>query len=100
MSSAQSNPGQGALLPVLRLRPWREMAILGLLLMDLCWLAPWYRTLTPATNAASAQLVFLVFGGVLFSVHWVVRLFNLVNLRFDLRRVFLIGLIILDIWLA
>ena len=76
------------------------MAILGLLLMDLCWLAPWYRTLTPATNAASAQLVFLVFGGVLFSVHWVVRLFNLVNLRFDLRRVFLIGLIILDIWLA
>jgi hypothetical protein len=100
MSSHSSNPGQDVVLPRWRVRPWREMAILCLLVMDLCWLAPWFRTLTPATHAASPRIVALVFAVVLFLVHWIVRLSNLLNLRLDLRRVLLVILIVLNIWLA
>jgi hypothetical protein len=100
MIYAQPNPEEAFTQTSPRLRPWRELAILGLLVMDLCWLAPWFRTLTPATYASPPLRVFLVFGLVLFSVNWSARLFNLANLRLDLRRLLLVVLVALFAWMS
>jgi len=67
-------------------RPWRELALFSLMVMELCWLVPWYRSLTPATYAARSGWVFLVFGSIILSVHLVVRFMNYLHLRLDLRR--------------
>jgi hypothetical protein len=74
----------------LRWRPWRELAVFSLMGMELSWMVPWYRSLTPATYAASPWRAFLALGGMFLGVHLVVRLMNFVHLRFDLRRLTLV----------
>ena len=81
-------------------RPWRELAILGLIVMELCWLVPWYRSLTLATYAVSPLRAFLVLGGVLLLAHAVVRFMNFAYLRVDLRRYVLVGLFIVSFFVG
>jgi len=83
--------------PVLNLprwRPWHEITILALILMELSWIVPWYRSLTPATYAASTLRAFLVLAGLTLMTHLTVRLMNYLHLRVDLRRVVLAGIFI------
>lgn len=54
--------------------------------MELSWVVPWYRSLTPATYAVSPMRAFLVLASLFLSVHMVVRLMNFLRLRLDLRR--------------
>ena len=78
-----SDLGQGFFcgLPLPRWRAWRDLAILGLIVMELSWLVPWYRSLTLATYAVSPGRAFLVLGGILLSTHLIARLMNFVYLR-------------------
>jgi hypothetical protein len=70
-------------------RPWRELAVLGVMVMELTWMVPWYRSLSAGTYGASPVRVFLVLGSLMLSAHLVVRLMNFLYLRLDLRRVIL-----------
>lgn len=67
-------------------KPWREVAILGLIVMELCWIVPWFRSFTPATHAVSPVRAFLILGSMLLSVHLLVRWMNYAYLRMDYRR--------------
>ena len=53
----------------LRFKPWREVAILGVIVMELSWVVPWFRSLTPATRAVVPWRAFVVLGG-LFRPSW------------------------------
>jgi len=75
-------------------RPWREVAIVSMMVMELCWIVPWFRSLTPATYWVSPVRVFIVLGAILAIAHLLVRLTNFVNLRLDLRRMLLIAYLI------
>lgn len=72
-----------------RWRPWREMTILALIVMELSWIVPWYRSLTPATYATPVLRVFTVLAGLALVAHLVVRLMNYLYFRIDLRRLVL-----------
>jgi hypothetical protein len=71
---------------LLRIRPWREVAILAIVVMELSWVVPWFRSLTPATNAVSPWRALLVLGALFLVTHLLVRLMNFVHLRLDVRR--------------
>jgi hypothetical protein len=71
-------------------RPWREVAILALIIMDLCWIVPWFRSFTPATHANSSARAFLILGSMLLTVHLLARWMNYAYLRMDYRRVALV----------
>jgi hypothetical protein len=69
-----------------RLHPWRELSLLAQMGMELCWIVPWYRSLTQATHAASTGRVFLTLGGIMLVSHWLSRGMNFFQIRMDVRR--------------
>ena len=72
------------------IRPWRELSLIALMVMELCWVVPWFRSLTQATYAVPPAKAFLVLAGIMLGFNWIVRLMNFVNLRMNIRRIFLI----------
>ena len=81
----------------LRFKPWREVAIIGVIIMELSWVVPWFRSLTPATRAVVPWRAFVVLGGLFLVAHLLVRLMNFVHLRVDIRRGVMVVLVILSI---
>ena len=86
-------PSPGKDFDLNRFRPWRELAVLGAMLMSLSWGVPWFRSLTQATHAVGTGYAFLVFGAMLFTSYLVVRLMNAVRLRIELRRWIMLALL-------
>src|SRR3989304_4436223 len=72
------------------IRPWWELSLIALMVMELCWVVPWFRSLTQAKYAVPPAKEFLVLAGIMLGFNWIVRLMNFVNLRMNLRRIFLI----------
>lgn len=77
----------------LRLRPWREVAILMLIMMEVSWVTPWFRSLTPSTYAIQPTLAFLVLMLLMATSHLVVRVMEALHLKFIIRRWLTIGLL-------
>ena len=67
-------------------RPWREIAILALMVMEVSWVTPWFRSLTPAAYAIPAWRVFLIFLGIILAAHLTARLLAFLKLRTRLRQ--------------
>ncbi|HUF37795.1 MAG TPA: DUF4129 domain-containing protein [Anaerolineales bacterium] len=86
ISGETDRKGGGAGMDHNRFRPWRELAVLGAMLMSLSWGVPWFRSLTQATFAVSTGYAFLVFGVMMLGSYVVVRLMNAARLRIELRR--------------
>ncbi|MFN2264084.1 MAG: DUF4129 domain-containing protein [Anaerolineales bacterium] len=82
------------------LRYWRELAIFALMIMELSWIVPWYRSLTPMTYAASIWKVFFVLLGILLLAHFSTRLMNFLNIKIRIRRIVTLILLILAIFLG
>ena len=72
-----------------RIKPWREITILALMVMEVSWIVPWYRSLTPATYAVLPGRAFLVLLMIFLWTHLIVRLMNSLRLRMEVRRIFL-----------
>ncbi len=62
-------------------RPWRELALLALMVMELCWVIPWFRSLTRATYTVPPAKAFLVFAIIMLGFNWIVRLMNYLNFK-------------------
>ena len=78
-----------------RINPWRELAIISLITMELCWITPWYLLLTSWAKPVTPLRVFLVFGGIILGADLLVRLLSYLRLRIYLRwGVFLIYIIL------
>ncbi|MGB7095305.1 MAG: DUF4129 domain-containing protein [Anaerolineales bacterium] len=87
-------------LRVPQIRFWRELAILSLMIMELSWVAPWYRSLTPETYAMSIWRVFIVLLGILLLANLSTRLMNFLNLKIQIRRAVTLILIVLLIFIG
>jgi hypothetical protein len=78
-----------------QIRYWRELAILALMVMELSWVVPWYRSLTPATYALSIWYVFFVLITIFLLAHIATRIMNYLDLKLNIRRGVSLGLIVL-----
>ena len=81
----------------LRLNPWREIAILMIILMEVCWVTPWFRSMTPETYAASSLRVFIILTGIVLSAHILVRTMDYLYLKKSIRQGIMIVFIIIGI---
>lgn len=48
---------------------WQELAALGLILMNLSWMVPWYQAVTRASSTVPVSQVFLVLGTIFLIVY-------------------------------
>ena len=71
------------------MKPWREITILALMVMEVSWIVPWYRSLTPATYAVPPERAFLVLLAIFIWTHLIVRLINFLRLKMEIRRIIL-----------
>ncbi len=83
-----------------QIRYWRELSILALMVMELAWIVPWYRSLTPATYAISMWRVFFVLFGILIAAHLATRVTNFLDLKLNVRRGVSIILIVVSVFIA
>ncbi len=83
-----------------KLRYWRELAILSLMVMELSWVVPWYRSLTPETYALSIWRAFFVLFAILVLANLSTRIMNYLDLKIRIRRGVTLGLIILSVFLG
>jgi hypothetical protein len=56
------------------------------MVMELSWIVPWYRALTPQTYAVSPIQAFLALWGILLIAHISTRATNYLNLKIAIRR--------------
>lgn len=78
-----------------RWRTWRELTLVMLMIMEVCWVVPWFRSLTQATFSVDPGLAFVIFLGLILSAHLISRLFNYLRLKIVIRQSLLVLILIL-----
>lgn len=78
-------------------RPWREIAILMLMFMEISWVTPWFRSLTAATYAVPPVVGFSVLFGFMLWSHLTVRVMEGLRIRASIRRAVTIGLLVISV---
>jgi hypothetical protein len=87
-------------LEVPKIRYWRELALFALMIMELSWIVPWYRSLTPATYEVSVWRVFVVLLGLLLLANLSTRFMNFLDLKIRIRQVLTLALLVASIFIA
>lgn len=78
-------------------RPWREIALLMLIIMEVSWVVPWFRSLTPATYSASALYSFIIFFAMMLLAHTTARFLNYMRIKVVIRQVIMILFLFISI---
>jgi hypothetical protein len=81
---------------LINIRYWRELSIVALMVMELSWIVPWYRALTPQTYAVSPLRVFLVLWMILLVAHLSTRAMNYLDLKITFRRWVTLALLLIS----
>jgi len=76
-----------------QLRPWREIAVLALIIMELSWIAAWYLQLISGPQRLTPLAIYLLLGMLMLIVYWVTRFMLTLQFRRDVRRAMLGALI-------
>jgi hypothetical protein len=71
-------------------RPWREITLIMLMIMEVCWVVPWYRSLTPATFSIGISKAFIIFFSMILAAHLIVRFVNYLRLKLRIRQIIMI----------
>jgi Domain of unknown function (DUF4129) len=79
----------------IRLNPWREIAILMIILMEVSWITPWFRSLTPQTYAVEAPRVYIVLSLIIFLSHLLIRIMDYLHIKKSIRQGLMIVLLII-----
>jgi len=82
---------------LLRLNAWREISILMIILMEVSWVTPWFRSMTPETYAVSPLRVFIILTGMVLFAHILVRTMDFLYLKKSIRQGLMIVFIIIGI---
>lgn len=78
----------------LRLRPWREISALALMMMDINWVLPLFQSLTQTGARQASLFAGLLLGGILLSAYIAARVIFLLRLKTLYRQIILfIGLL-------
>ena len=81
----------------IRLNPWREIAVLMIILMEVSWVTPWFRSMTPEIYAVSSLRVFIILTGMVLFAHILVRTMDFLHLKKSIRQGLMIGFIVIGI---
>jgi hypothetical protein len=74
-----------------RINPWREIAILMIILMEVSWITPWFRSLTPETYAVNSARVFITLAMMVLIANIIIRVMDYLRIKKSLRQ----GLIVI-----
>jgi uncharacterized membrane protein len=87
-----------AILPERRkARPWRELAFYALVLMEMSWVALWYRVLIVGGAQVSYWRAYVALSAMVISMYFAAWLTDWLNLKMKFRRWIFGGLIIVNI---
>jgi hypothetical protein len=81
-------------LPPVRINPWREIAIVMIIMMEVSWITPWFRALTPETYAVDATRVMVILALIGLFSHALIRIMDYLRLKKSIRQVVMIGFMI------
>ncbi len=73
------------------------MALVGMMIMELSIIIPWFRSLTPETLAVSPSQAMLILGGVLACAHIIARSMDYLRLKINLQRGLFVVYMILSV---
>ena len=79
----------------IRLNPWREIAIIMVSLMEISWITPWFRSLTPQTYAIGAIGVLITFAAMVLISYILVRTMDYLLLKRSVKRSFVLIFLVL-----
>ena len=100
MTDATAVPDNFGNLELPKLNFWRELAIFGLILMDLSWTVPWFQTLSGTQDSLPRWEIFLVLGLITIGANLLARFTNYFNLKVRYRRLLLVAYFFLTVGLA
>jgi Domain of unknown function (DUF4129) len=81
----------------LQVNLWREISILMVILMEACWVTPWFRSLTAATYGVGSVRVFIVLISVVLLTYLLVRAMDYIRLKKSVRQAIMVVFILIGI---
>src|SRR5512136_1053304 len=81
----------------LQVNLWRELSILMVILMEACWVTPWFRSLTAATYGVGSVRVFIVLISVVLLTYLLVRAMDYFRLKKSVRQAIMVVFILMGI---
>jgi len=84
----------------IRLNSWREIAILMIAIMDVSWITPWFRSLTPETYAVDSVRVLIILSSIIIFSHILIRNMDYLRLKKSIRQGLLIAFIIVGCYIG
>jgi len=75
---------------------WNELPRLSVMVMELCWIVPWFQLITLAVKDAPPGRIALVFSAIVMLAYLLVRSIFHLSLKENIRRGIFIGFIILS----
>ena len=85
---------------VFHLSVWREIAVFAVITMELSWAALWYRLFINFNQEISYWRAFIILGGMLYATYWAARVMNSLDLSMTLRRLVLLVLLFVFIFVG
>jgi hypothetical protein len=80
------------------LNPWQELAYLSTIVMELCVIIPWYVLFGSPSGPMVVLRTILAFGGVLTANHLILRLFDNLEVKKNLRRWVFVFLLVVSLF--
>ena len=78
-------------------KPWRELALIAGIFMELSWVTLWYRALIVAGKEVSFPQAFVVFSGLLLIFYAANRLMGMLNVNLLTHRIVLLLLLVVNL---
>lgn len=75
-------------------RPWREIAIFMVMLMEVSWVTLWVRMLVPDIHSLPISYTYFVFLGIIATSHIIARLMEFFRLKVTIRRILAVGILL------
>lgn len=92
--SSQRLPGS------LRIRPWRELALIASIMMELSWVALWYRIFIPSEKQVPYIVGLLILTGMLMLIYLPNRIMSFLGTRLNMRRIILFLLVLVNLYIG
>ncbi len=80
----------------IRINPWREIAILMVILMEVSWITPWFRSLTPETYAVDALRVLIILTAIVLFSYLLIRIMDYLHLKKSIRQGVMVTLLVIS----
>jgi hypothetical protein len=76
---------------------WQELPRLSVVIMELCWIVPWFQMLTLSATDISPLKIGIIFGFIIILAHLLVRLVFQYSLKENVRRGVILAFILLAV---